>query len=239
MSRALVGAGERWKQGDLADFALVGARQRSPALLQVLLQLAQCRPPGSHRRKLHGGGRRADLPGKRRGSPFRYSAASGSTRPSYEMDGDEPILQFQGTGLFRSCLGFYPKDHLTAGLRELFETPDPVERLQAMVTVFGPVGEVSPTWEEALSCEEAIERELHRRMELSSPSFIHDRLKTDRLVCHVSLLSERLEDYAAQAFDFQDDDLSNVLEQLQRDAFDLNEGLKHILDRLQPVEEAS
>ncbi len=38
ISRALVGARERWKQGDLADFALVGASQRWPALLQVLLQ---------------------------------------------------------------------------------------------------------------------------------------------------------------------------------------------------------
>ena len=44
MSRALVGARGRWKSGDLADSALVGARQRSPALLQVLLQL-------SHRRR--------------------------------------------------------------------------------------------------------------------------------------------------------------------------------------------
>ena len=40
MSQALVGARERWKQGDFADSALVGASQRSPALLQVVLQLS-------------------------------------------------------------------------------------------------------------------------------------------------------------------------------------------------------
>ena len=34
-----MGAGERWKSGDLADFALVGARQRWPAMIQVVLQL--------------------------------------------------------------------------------------------------------------------------------------------------------------------------------------------------------
>ncbi len=33
-----MGARERWKWGDLADSALVGAHQRWPALLQVLLQ---------------------------------------------------------------------------------------------------------------------------------------------------------------------------------------------------------
>ena len=43
MSRALVGAGELWKQGDLADSALVGASQRWWAMIQVVLQL-------SHRR---------------------------------------------------------------------------------------------------------------------------------------------------------------------------------------------
>ncbi len=40
MSRALVGARERWKQGDLADFALVSASQRSWAMIQVVLQLS-------------------------------------------------------------------------------------------------------------------------------------------------------------------------------------------------------
>ncbi len=40
MSRALVGARERWKQGDLADSALVGARQRRPAMIQVVLQVS-------------------------------------------------------------------------------------------------------------------------------------------------------------------------------------------------------
>jgi len=39
VNRALVGARQRWKQGDLADSALVGARQRSCAMIQVLLQL--------------------------------------------------------------------------------------------------------------------------------------------------------------------------------------------------------
>ena len=34
-----MGAGERWKQGDLADSALVGASQRWWAMIQVLLQL--------------------------------------------------------------------------------------------------------------------------------------------------------------------------------------------------------
>ncbi len=40
MRLALVGAGERWKQGDLANSALVGDRQRWPAMIQVLLQLS-------------------------------------------------------------------------------------------------------------------------------------------------------------------------------------------------------
>ena len=44
MSRALVGARERWNPGDFTDSALVGARQRWPALLQVLLQLSHRRP---------------------------------------------------------------------------------------------------------------------------------------------------------------------------------------------------
>ncbi len=38
MSRALVGARERWNQGDLAESALVGARQRWPAMIQVVIQ---------------------------------------------------------------------------------------------------------------------------------------------------------------------------------------------------------
>ena len=33
-----MGARERWNQGDFTGFALVGARQRWPALLQVVLQ---------------------------------------------------------------------------------------------------------------------------------------------------------------------------------------------------------
>ncbi|MCZ6876010.1 MAG: hypothetical protein O7G88_21175 [bacterium] len=41
MSRALVGAGERWNQGDLACSALVGARQRWWAMIQVLIQVSQ------------------------------------------------------------------------------------------------------------------------------------------------------------------------------------------------------
>ena len=39
MSRALVGARERWKSGVLASSALVGARQRWWAMIQVVLQL--------------------------------------------------------------------------------------------------------------------------------------------------------------------------------------------------------
>jgi len=39
MSRALVGARERWKQGDLADSALVSAGQRWWAMIQVVLQV--------------------------------------------------------------------------------------------------------------------------------------------------------------------------------------------------------
>ena len=41
MRLALVGARGRWKQGDLADSALVGAGQRWWAMIQVLLQLFQ------------------------------------------------------------------------------------------------------------------------------------------------------------------------------------------------------
>ncbi len=44
MSRALVGARERWKQGDLADLALVGARHRWPAMIQVVIQRSPHRP---------------------------------------------------------------------------------------------------------------------------------------------------------------------------------------------------
>ncbi len=39
-SWALVGARERWNQGNLADSALAGASQRGPATIQVLLQLS-------------------------------------------------------------------------------------------------------------------------------------------------------------------------------------------------------
>jgi hypothetical protein len=39
MSRALVGARERWKQGVFTDSALVGAGQRWWALIQVVLQV--------------------------------------------------------------------------------------------------------------------------------------------------------------------------------------------------------
>ena len=39
ISRALVGARERWNQGDLADSALVGANQRWWAMIQALLLL--------------------------------------------------------------------------------------------------------------------------------------------------------------------------------------------------------
>ncbi len=39
MRLALVGARERWNQGDLADSALVDASQRWWAMLQVVLQL--------------------------------------------------------------------------------------------------------------------------------------------------------------------------------------------------------
>ena len=35
-----MGAGERWKQGDLAESALVSASQRWWAMIQVLLQLS-------------------------------------------------------------------------------------------------------------------------------------------------------------------------------------------------------
>ena len=41
ISQALVGAGDRWNQGDLADLALVSASQRWWAMIQVLLQLSQ------------------------------------------------------------------------------------------------------------------------------------------------------------------------------------------------------
>ena len=40
ISRALVGAGERWNQRVFTESALVGASQRCPALIQVLLQLS-------------------------------------------------------------------------------------------------------------------------------------------------------------------------------------------------------
>ena len=40
MSLALVGARERWNQGDLTGFALVSARQRWPAMIQVVLQVS-------------------------------------------------------------------------------------------------------------------------------------------------------------------------------------------------------
>ena len=43
MSRALVGARERWKQGVFTDFPLVGARQRWWAMIQVLIQLRRPR----------------------------------------------------------------------------------------------------------------------------------------------------------------------------------------------------
>ncbi len=39
MSRALVSARERWNQADFAESALVGARQRWWAMIQVVLQL--------------------------------------------------------------------------------------------------------------------------------------------------------------------------------------------------------
>ena len=39
MSRALVGARERWNQRVFTESALVGASQRWPAPLQVVLQL--------------------------------------------------------------------------------------------------------------------------------------------------------------------------------------------------------
>jgi hypothetical protein len=44
MSRALVGAGERWNQGVLAESALVGAGQRWWAMIQVVIQLSLQRP---------------------------------------------------------------------------------------------------------------------------------------------------------------------------------------------------
>ena len=39
MSRALVSAGQRWKQGDFSDFASVSDGQRRWAMIQVVLQL--------------------------------------------------------------------------------------------------------------------------------------------------------------------------------------------------------
>ena len=37
----MVGAGERWKQGDSADSAMVSAGQRWWAMIQVVLQLSE------------------------------------------------------------------------------------------------------------------------------------------------------------------------------------------------------
>ena len=51
MSRALVGAGERWNQGVFTVSALVGARQRWPAMIQVVIQVsrhASCRLEAYH-----------------------------------------------------------------------------------------------------------------------------------------------------------------------------------------------
>ena len=35
-----MGARERWNQGDFTDSALVGARQRWPAMIQVVMQVS-------------------------------------------------------------------------------------------------------------------------------------------------------------------------------------------------------